>query len=432
MTDRFVVLGVAGARAPWFRSLALWATSGAVPVEFVKCVSAAEVRARIAGGRRYSAVVADGGLPSVDRDLLLSVRAAGCAALVIHPSGPPRDWLALGASGVLAAGFSRDELVSALSAHAATVSETTEDPSPLSSAPARIEANPWRGTVVVVTGPGGTGVSTAAQALAEAAAVPARRSLGPPGVLLADLRLHAEQAMLHDAGDVTPGVQELVEGHRSGVMTPEAVRDLTFEAPAGYDLLLGLRRARFWPAIRPRAFDAAFDSLRRTYSLLVCDVDADLEGEEVAGSTEVEDRNVMARTSVAAADVVLVVGLPGTKGFHCLLRVMADLADFGVAPERVLVVVNRAPRSPRARARLAATMAQLGREALGGVPGGLVFLPDRDLERARRDAASLPATLGSPLAAACRAVLQRAPALELVEPDVVRVVPGSLMAGGSW
>jgi hypothetical protein len=170
--DRFVVLGVAGARAPWFRSLALWATSGAVPVEFVKCVSTAEVRARVVGGRRFSALVADGGLPSVDRDLLLSVRAAGCAVLVVHPPGPSRDWLALGASGVLGAEFSRDQLVSALSAHAATVSEMTEEPIELSAVSRRPEATAWRGTVVAVTGPGGTGVSTAAQALAEAAAVP--------------------------------------------------------------------------------------------------------------------------------------------------------------------------------------------------------------------------------------------------------------------
>ena len=398
----------------------------------MKCVSTAEVRARVAGGRRFSALVADGALPSVDRDLLLSVRAAGCAVLVVHPPGPSRDWLALGASGVLGADFSRDELVSALSAHAATVSEMTEEPIELSAVSRRPEATAWRGTVVAVTGPGGTGVSTAAQALAEAAALPDHGRLGPPGILLADLCLHAEQAMLHDARDVTPGIQELVEGHRSGIMSPEAVRDLTLEVPDRYDLLLGLRRARFWPAIRPRAFEAAFDSLRRAYSLVVCDVDADLEGEEVAGSTEVEDRNVMARTAVAAAGVVVLVGLAGTKGFHSLLRVMADVADFGVAPERVLVVVNRTARSPRLRAELAATMAQLGREALGGVPGGLVFLPDRDLERSRRDAVPLPGGLGSPLAAACRAVLQRAPSDEVSEQEAVLVAPGSLAAGGSW
>ena len=38
----------------------------------------------------------------------------------------------------------------------------------------------------------------------------------PTRVVLADLALHADQAMLHDARDVIPGVLELVESHRSG------------------------------------------------------------------------------------------------------------------------------------------------------------------------------------------------------------------------
>src|SRR3546814_2814274 len=70
--------------------------------------------------------------------------------------------------------------------------------------------------------------------------------------------------MLHAARDVVPGVAELVEAHRSGSPGPHEVRDLTWEVGArGYRLLLGLRRHRDWTAIRPRAFDAALDGLRR-------------------------------------------------------------------------------------------------------------------------------------------------------------------------
>ena len=60
--ERFVVLGLAPARAAWFRSVGVWATSGALPAEFLKCVSAEEVRARLASGRPFSALVADAGL----------------------------------------------------------------------------------------------------------------------------------------------------------------------------------------------------------------------------------------------------------------------------------------------------------------------------------------------------------------------------------
>src|SRR5207249_738974 len=81
--DRYVVLGVAQARSGWFRAVAQWSNSAAIPVEFVKCVSVEEVRARLASGRTFSALVADGGLPSVDRDVLAAARQAGAAVLVV-------------------------------------------------------------------------------------------------------------------------------------------------------------------------------------------------------------------------------------------------------------------------------------------------------------------------------------------------------------
>ena len=81
--ERFVVLGLAPARSLWFRSVGLWANSGALPAEFVRCISAEEVRARLASGRAFSALVADAGLPAVDRDLVASAGAAGGAVLVV-------------------------------------------------------------------------------------------------------------------------------------------------------------------------------------------------------------------------------------------------------------------------------------------------------------------------------------------------------------
>ena len=34
-TDRYVVLGVAQVRSPWFREVARWSTSAMLPIEFV-------------------------------------------------------------------------------------------------------------------------------------------------------------------------------------------------------------------------------------------------------------------------------------------------------------------------------------------------------------------------------------------------------------
>jgi hypothetical protein len=287
--------------------------------------------------------------------------------------------------------------------------------------------------VVAVTGPGGTGASTAAIALAQALGDDVRYG---GTVLLADLRLHAEQAMLHDAGDVIPSVQELVESHRGGHPGGEEVRRLAFGVPVrNYHLLLGLRRARFWPAIRPRAFEAAFQSLRRAWRVTVCDVDPDLEGENDVGSADVEDRNVMARTAMAEADAVLAVGTASLKGLHSLARTVDGLVAFGVSPDRIVPVFNRMPHGQRARSAMSSTL----RELVAGAGSALgerahpklaspVFLPERKVEEALHDGVRLPAGLGAPLAAAVAPLIDQpvsGAAAGLGQP----VRPGSL---GHW
>ena len=310
-SDRFVLLGLARPRAPWFAELSRWATTATIPAEFVKCVSSEELRVRLASGRPWSAVLLDGTMPAVDRDLIAAARDAGCPAIVVDEREGAQRWRAVGAAGVLPGGFDRGALVELLDAMAVTVGR------PLAVPPGELDPSSGRGAgiVVAVCGPGGTGSSMSAAALAQGLAASGRSTL------LADLARHAEQAALHDVRDVVPGVQELVEAHRNGVPTADDIRSLTFSVvDRGYALLLGLRRARYWPALRPRAFAAAFDSLRRSFDAVVCDVTADFEGEADAGSADVEERNLAGRTSVAEADVVVVVGRPGVKGIHSLVR----------------------------------------------------------------------------------------------------------------
>jgi hypothetical protein len=426
--ERYVVLGLAPARAAWFRAVGSWANSGALPAEFVKCLSAEEVAARLASGRPFSALVADGCLPAVDRDLVARATASGCAVLVVDDRRVNRDWAGLGVARVLPAEFGRDDLLHALAAEARMVQRSHARAEDLVARPV---PTGWRGTVVAVTGPGGTGASTVAMALAQALGDDVRQA---GMVLLADLRLHAELAMLHDAGDVCPGVQELVESHRGGLPSADEVRSLVL-TPAGrpYHLLLGLRRARFWPALRPQAFAAAFESLEHAFRIVVCDVDADLEGEDDGGSVDVEERNVMARTAAARAQVVFAVGLPTMKGLHGLVRVIDGLLAFGVAADRILPVLNRAPRSARSRAALTSSLAELvsplARAAGSGIDvAGPIFLPERRIEEALRDGVRLPSALTAPLAGAFRAVTERArPGSADDAPEPVR--PGSL---GHW
>ena len=404
--ERYVLLGLASARAEWFRAVAAWANAASLPADFVKCVSIEEVRARLASGRPLSAVLVDGRLPTVDRDLADRVRTAGAALIVVDDGRGRRDWHAVGVARVLPDGFDRRTLLEALAACAPPVTRAESLPGdPVVAPPSDL------GSVVAVCGPGGTGASTASIALAQGL-----------GGVLADFALHAEQAALHDARDVMPGVQELVEAFRTAQPSNDDVRALTFTIEErGYDLLLGLRRARAWSTVRPRAFEAALDGLRAAYPFVVCDIDAVVEGEDEGGSADVEDRNVMARTVLRVADAVVAVACPGMKGLHSLLRVLADLRGFGVPAERLVPVVNRAPRSRRARAEVASAFGSLlGPTALAAP----LFLPERNVDDALRDGVRLPAAVVTPLVGAVHALGGRV----VLPREPERVAPGSTAA----
>jgi energy-coupling factor transporter ATP-binding protein EcfA2 len=390
--ERFVVLGVAQVRSPWFREVARWSTSAMLPVEFVKAMSVEEVRVRLRSGRGYSALLVDDSLSGVDRDLVELARDAGCAVVVVDSGRGMRPWRELGASAVLTSTFERDELVA-------------------------------------ITGAPGAGRSTVTAALAQGlASDPRHRDM----VCLADLALDAEQAMLHGSPDVVPGVLELVDGHRSGLPSIDDVRGMTWSVPArGYHLLLGLRRHRDWTAVRPRAFAAALDGLRRSFRIVVADVDADVEGEQATGSLDVEERNAIARTTLSAADLVVIVGQPGLKGMHSLLRATRGVLAHGVPGGRVLPLINRAPKGPRARAELTSTFGALLAGDGDDVPSPLPVPERRHLDQVHRDGARFPESWLAPVVTSVQSLLDRvgSPEVDEVPTDLEPVRPGAL---GSW
>jgi hypothetical protein len=438
VTERFALLGLAAPRAPWFRAVAQWATSGALPAEFVKAVSADEVRARLAQGRPWSAVLLDAEVSAVDRDLVDDARTAGAVVIVVQTGRVARDWSGLGATAVLPPDLTREQVLDVLASHARRVGRASRPRDGIDGrggvagdpAGALEPAAP----LVAVCGPGGTGASTVAMALAQAlAGVPA----GHPAavvprrpVVLADFCRRAQQAVLHDTGEVVPGVHELVDAHRHGAPTPAEVAALTFAIDRrGYQLLLGLRRPRYWSALRPRSFEAAVEGLRRSFGAVVCDVDGDLEGESAAGSLDVEERNVMSRTAVAVADVVLAVGRPGIKGLHSLAWLLHDLVEVDVPGERILPVLNAAPRSPRLRAQLQGALHELVQD-LPATIGPALFLPRRPVEAALRDGAPVPTPLPALVLGAYAATRQRVGARRNLLSSTVDarapVTPGSL------
>ncbi len=414
-------------------------------MEFGKCVSPEELRTRLASNRTFSAVLVDASLPALDRDLIDTARQAGCAVVVVEEHPSRHQWTPLGASAVLVGTFEQTHLMELLRQHASPVPDAqVKDVDALSEEGVGGRDTPGRTSIVVaVCGSGGVGTSTVAMALAQGLAGPpspqarsgrdakvgAGRGAGGPrdnlvldgGVLLADMARRGDLAVLHDARDVVPGLQELVAAHRSGRLVPRQVVALTFDIEQrGYHLLLGLRRSCDWASIRPRSFEAAFASLRGTYGAVICDIEADFEGQHEGGSIDVEERNVMSRSALAYADVVLAVGLPGVKGTHSLLRLLRELGAAGAPPVRIVPVCNRAPRAQRARAEMARALAQLG--GLGEGVASPIFVPERMLDEMAGHAARLPSAFVEPLVAALRAVLDQAGRrfVEPSEPQPVR------------
>ncbi|MBV9951959.1 MAG: hypothetical protein JO291_08410 [Acidimicrobiia bacterium] len=425
--ERYVALGLATARSTWFTNVARWATVGSIPLEFVKCINVEELRARLASGRPFSAVLVDATTGDVDRDLLDLASTQGASVIVIDDGRGGRDWLALGARARLDPDFDRRELLDALAqvshmiggATALTLDDRAGQPEP-----------EGRGHFISVTGRGGTGASTVAMAIAQGLADDDRYA---GQTLVADLRLDADLAMLHDARDIVPGVQELVEAHRSGRPSGDDVRRLTFEVVnRRYRLLLGLRRHRDWSVLRARALDESLAGLQRCFRFVVADIDPDLEGQDATGSAEIEERNLLARSAAARSDIVVVVGLPGLKGLHGLVRVVDDLRAHGVEPARILPVVNRAGRNQRTRAEIRRTFAELTSSGDSTRPvEGPIFVPERrGLDELHRDGGRLPSAIAAPVVGAVHALLARAEA----RPDAgasepARIAPGSL---GSW
>jgi hypothetical protein len=357
----------------------------------------------------------------------------GSAVVVVDDGHTRRDWTGLGVDAVLPATFDRAALLATLTHSARPVSRPDTDPA--SVEPLAVAG--WRGRLVAVTGPAGGGSSTVAMAAAQGLArtAPVGRAGARADVLLADFALHADLALLHDAGDIVPGLQEVVEAHRHGLPEADELRGLTFVSETrGYHLLLGLRRHRDWTALRPRAVQASIDGLLRTFDLVVTDVDADLEGDDDVGSMDVEDRNLLARATAARADLVVVVAVPTIAGIRRLVTTLDELIRFGVGGDRLQPVLTRAPRRSRARAEVTAAVGELtaGLGPQGRHLASPVFVPERSqLDHLHRIGSPLPRAVVEPVA---RAVLARLDSQPIVSTGIdgfepVLVKPGSL---GSW
>lgn len=400
---RYVILGASTTRASWFTQVGAWASGGAAPIEFVRCVSVDEVVGRIRAGARASAVLVDATAPGVDRELASCCERNDVALVRVNDPRRPGRQGSKTDGPLLPPSFGVEELLATLQAvarpvrwrtvtHAADLAEPGDSPEDVT----------FRGRLTVVCGRSGAGATVTAMALAQHLA---GEDVDSGSVVLADLTRNGDQGCYHDAPDVVPALQELVELHRHGTASRSSVEQVLHSVPErGYSLLLGLRRPHDWVVLQPSAIEAAIASLRAGFRHVVADVTADFEGEDLTGSIDVEERNALARIAVTEADTVVAVGVDGLKGVRDLVRLLDDLAAMHVAPSRIVPVVTRAPRDRAGRAAVTKAVADLC-----GMPPDLspVFIPThRRIEAHLRCADPLPPTLTRPVGRAVAAIAE--------------------------
>ncbi|HEX6255385.1 MAG TPA: hypothetical protein VFZ70_06200 [Euzebyales bacterium] len=383
------LLGLVSRTASWPQRLEAWSLAGAVPFTVSYCQSVAHLQARLDTATTPRGVLLDGDLSFVDRDLLGAIAAVDGVAIVIDGVRRRRQWRDLGAAAALPNGFDQAQLLTALR------SLLQDD----HRASTRASASP----LVAVTGAGGAGASVTAIAVAQGLAAARRR------VLLADCCLHAEQAMLHNARGGHAGLLDVVDLHAERTPERHQVRQLALGiVERGYYLLPGLTRARHWSRVASGSLQATLRSLRDAFDVVVADIDPDVEGEAQGGSIEVEERNVLARTIALDADAIVVVGQATMKGVHALVRVMAELLEIGLRPERLLPVLNQAPAVTGVRAELGRAVGHL----MEGVAGGrtvrpVLYAPTVDLEDQLREREAVADTWATLLAGAVTSLVER-------------------------
>jgi len=198
--------------------------------------------------------------------------------------------------------------------------------------------------LVTVVGAPGSRSAPVAVSLARALAALAERAAD---VVLADLVLDAPHRALHALDPDAPGLSELIAASRFGPPPDPALATALHPTGAGYRVLPGVQHHHDWIGLGERAAATALDAVRAAAPWIVAHTDRDLEGEPDTGSFDIADRNVLARTAVAAADLVVVAAGDDRAGRLGALSTLQALARYGVPTDRTLLVLD--PTRVRAR-----------------------------------------------------------------------------------
>lgn len=290
---------------------------------------------------RPHAVVLAAELPWLDRDLVGTLQDAGVIVVAVESRAGVRPVDAVGVSYRVGPATSAEELAGLLHRVGAVDDDRRVRFDEPGDAPT-VHTGGNAGRIVVVWGaPGAPGRTTVATHVATEYARSGRAT-----VLVDGDAWSASIAQLLGL-DEAPAVSNAVR--LAGDGWPHPLESCLHDGPHGVRILPGLARADLWPEVRERSWQAVLDAIRDRADVVVIDVAAPIdEDEELSFDRAPYRRNVMTRVALRDADAVLTVVGGDPVGLRRGIFAWRDLArELPAVAERALLVVNRAPASPR-------------------------------------------------------------------------------------
>lgn len=375
MSGRPVLYGLCPLGGDWTSRVDDWCRTGRLHAEFRRLGTTAATRSRIRAGEPVVGLLVDVRTPGLDRGLLVHARQHGCRTVLV---GTERPWP--GTAG-LPRSFDPRGLVEALRAAAPTGTATpgTSD-----------GVVPTDDGLVAVCGAAGSGVSTVAIAVAQALA-----RTDSDRVLLVDAAAGADHALYHHTDRHAPSLSGVAAALRHGPDLTGLVDRLPVVTDRGYRLLPGPAQGAGRVGTLRDGFDICLDRLAAVFATVVVDLgDIGVPGGRAPGLPPVHGILDRARMTV------LVCGA-GVKGLHGLVRRIRELQSRGVAVDRVIPLVVRAPAARRRRSEFTAACERL----IPGLVHPPVYVPSSPaVDDSHRRVTALPDAVVRPVG---RALQQR-------------------------
>jgi len=337
-----------------------------------RCVDLTDLLATAATGIARAALLpAD--LPSLDRDAVARLTAAGVAVVALVTSDDDAAQRRLRQLGVghLVRAEAGSEAVTAMVIDAAAdlarqpasdaaFSHTRERPPSSPQIPLlahQAADDRGAGRLVAVWGPhGAPGRTTVAVNLAAELA-----GLGVTTLLADADTFGGSVAQVLGLLDEAPGLASAARSANSGRLDPAGLAGVARTVLPGLRVLTGISRSDRWPELRASSLDLVWRLARRVATVTVIDCGFCLErDEELSFDTAAPRRNGATLVTLESADLVLAVGSADPVGVQRLVRGLDELREAAPAAQ-LRVVLNRVRSGPvgrRPEQQLAATLSR--------------------------------------------------------------------------